>query len=76
MKQSEAFQKQVSEAMMKPWWLMGTPESADNSTTAATGSIQLQETLIALQAQIEALNAKVSRLEESLQTPNNTSSKR
>jgi hypothetical protein len=65
-KQSEAFQKQVSEAMMKPWWLMGASESAGNSTTAATGSTQLQATLIALQAQIEALNVKVGRLEASL----------
>jgi hypothetical protein len=66
MKQSEAFQKQISEAMMKPWWLMNLPEQAANSTAPATSSAQLHETLIALQAQIETLSAKVSRLEESL----------
>jgi hypothetical protein len=66
MKQSEAFQKQVSEVMMKPWWLMGLPEPAANATVPGAGFAQLQETLIALQAQIEALNAKVSRLEETL----------
>jgi hypothetical protein len=70
MKQSEAFQKQVSEAMMTPWWLMGLPEPANHSITPATGATQLQETLLALQEKIEALNVRMNRLEEALSQHN------
>jgi hypothetical protein len=62
-KQSETFQKQMSEAMertMQPWWVMGLP-AKEPITPDQT---QLMQTLVALQAQIEALNAKVSKMEE------------
>jgi hypothetical protein len=69
-KQSEAIQKQMNEAVgrtMQPWWLMGVTAPATGQpapTVAASEQTQLLQTLVALQTQIEALNAKVSKLEE------------
>jgi len=69
-KQSETFQKQMSEAVeqvIKPWWLMGlsgqmTEPHAQKASTA--DNEQIVQTLFALQAQIAALTAKVDKLEE------------
>lgn len=74
MKQSESFQRQLNDAVeqaMRPWWLMGfTPpidrKSKESEVNTATQD-QLQQTLAALQAQIETLSAKVSTLEAQLQ---------
>ena len=76
-KQSEVFQKQVSEAVeqaMKPWWLMGLPMPTAAARTEAvtapppqpatnTTEVQLLQTLAALQSQIQQLNDKVDQLE-------------
>ncbi|CAN5825675.1 hypothetical protein BH10CHL1_BH10CHL1_17650 [soil metagenome] len=74
-KQSEVFQKQVTEVVeqvMKPWWLVGfptqTPEPAPEKTAAADQT-QMMQTLLALQAQITALTSKVDKLEAALATP-------
>jgi hypothetical protein len=78
-KQSEVFQKQVSEAVeqaMKPWWLMGLPMPTvaartepvsapppPPQPTTSTTEVQLLQTLAALQSQIQQLNDKVDQLE-------------
>ena len=78
-KQSEVFQKQVSEAVeqaMKPWWLMGLPmpttaartepvttPPAPPQPTTSSTEVQLLQTLAALQSQIQQLNDKVDQLE-------------
>lgn len=78
-KQSEVFQKQISEAVeqaIKPWWLMGLPKpvapptpstpppaSPKAQTSTSATERQLLETLAALQSQIQQLNDKVDQLE-------------
>ncbi|MCB0063737.1 MAG: hypothetical protein KDE19_16555 [Caldilineaceae bacterium] len=68
-KQSEAFQKQMTEAVeqvMKPWWLMGlsTGQSGKGATTeeASNHDAQILQTLAVLQEQVQLLNDKVDRL--------------
>lgn len=74
-KQSEVFQKQVTEAVeqaIRPWWLMGLPKptappppstSPKAQTSTSATERQLLETLAALQSQIQQLNDKVDQLE-------------
>lgn len=76
-KQSESIQKQMNEAMgrtMQPWWLMGLPGQALSHPTNEPEQTELMQMLAALQKQIAALDAKVSRLEETVQAqPRNSS---
>ncbi len=74
-KQSEVFQKQVTEVVeqvMKPWWLVGWPTPTAEprpEPTAAVDQAQMLQTLLALQTQITALANKVDKLEAALATP-------
>lgn len=71
--QSETFQKQMGaavEQMMKPWLLMSgaaqashTEAASQAEPSAADTNSQILATLAALQTEIQALNAKVDRLE-------------
>lgn len=73
-KQSEVFQKQVTEVVeqvMKPWWLVGWPTPTSEprpAPTAAADQAQLMQTLVTLQAQITTLTNKVDKLEAALAT--------
>ncbi|MEZ4616655.1 MAG: hypothetical protein R2867_14300 [Caldilineaceae bacterium] len=77
-KQSEEFQKQMSEAVeqvLKPWWLVGmspqpSPKAATPTTEEKRSSVdtQILQTLAALQSQIQDLNNKVDQLEQEKRT--------
>jgi len=78
-KQSEVFQKQVTEAVeqaIKPWWLMGLPKpptatapstppptAPQSQNSTSSTEHQLLNTLAALQSQLQQLNEKVDQLE-------------
>lgn len=68
---SDEIQKQVGAAVkeaMKPWWLLAPapePEIAPSATNGVDTS-QLLQTVKALQVQVQALQSRVSRLEEQI----------
>jgi hypothetical protein len=73
-RQPEAIEQQLDEAMeqpIQPWWLAPPqcpPANVPDPVTLIENHAQLMQTVTALQAQVETLNAKVAQLEATVKT--------